>query len=75
MWCECERSSYEGIAEKVPQLSWSKWAGLTIDGAPAMMGKQNGSVALIKKHVQNENADQDFQQFTVLLIVNLCVAQ
>ena len=46
------------VAERIPNLSWNKLAGITTDGAPAMMGKENGAAALIKKYVHRDHSNQ-----------------
>ena len=44
---------------KISNLSQSKLVGLTTDGAASMIGKENGAVALLKKHLQESDFTQD----------------
>jgi len=44
---------------RVPGLPLSKLIGLTTDGKPSMVGKENRAVALLKKHLRESNFEQD----------------
>ena len=47
------------VAERILNVSWKKLAGITTDGAPAMMGEENGAAALIKKFFHRDHSKQD----------------
>ena len=47
------------LRNRVPELSLSKLVGLTTDGAPSMTGKENGAVALPKKHLRESKFELD----------------
>ena len=47
------------LHNKIPNLSLSKLVGLTTDGAASMTGKENGTVALLKKYLQESDFTQD----------------
>ena len=47
------------LRNRVPDLPLSKLVGLTTDGAPSMTGKENGAVALLKKHLRESKFEQD----------------
>ena len=53
------------VAERIHNVSWKKLAGITTDGAPAMMGKENGAEALIKKYVHQDHPKQDVSQYSL----------
>ena len=44
---------------KIPNLSLSKLVGLTTDGAASMTGKENRTVALLNKYLQESDFTQD----------------
>ena len=48
------------LHNKIPNLSLSELDGLTTGGAPAMTGKENGAVALLKKYLQESDFILDF---------------
>ena len=47
------------LHNRVPDLSLPKLVGLTTDGAPFITGKENGAVALLKKHLLESKFEQD----------------
>ena len=56
--------------------TFEKLSGLTTDGAPAMVGSQKGSVALIKKELKHRNLDPNTGRLFVCHCIihqkNLC---
>jgi hypothetical protein len=55
------------IATKVPALNWKRLVGVTTDGAPAMIGKESGVVALIRKMVKEECPNQEVTSFHCII--------
>ena len=47
------------LHNRVPDLSLSKLVGLTTDGAPSITGKENGAVAVLKKHWLKSNFERN----------------
>ena len=46
-------------------LDLSKLVSVTTDGAPAMIGRNKGAVALLQKHLEDSDAMTKLQRYTV----------
>ena len=49
--CDIAEVVMKVVSAIIPGVQWSQLAGITTDGAPSMTGKENGTAALIQKHV------------------------
>lgn len=61
-------ASFNAVINKY-KLNMSNLAGITTDGAPAMVGKNEGLVALVKKN----NPDVSFVQYHCIIRQETCV--
>lgn len=53
-------------------LPWHALAGITTDGAPSMIGKKNGLVALVQRKMEEQNAEQPVALHCIIHQQALC---